>query len=339
VTESTNLGAGGSVYLATNIVSTRATSKGDVSFRREVPIIGILMEYPLARLTGQRCDLGNLLRVVSSLILAILAGGGLQPAFAQSVRGRLLEDGSERSIRGANIRLLSVTGESMAEALTDSAGRFRFTAPGPGRYKLQGVRIGYQAAVSPLFELEDKETVDITFRLAVEGIPLEPLRVMASNGVERGRDGFHRRLAQGHGVFLTNDSMMKLGVQQASDAFARIEGLFVQRGPAFSNPRIFSLQGWGCMAVFLNHGTQPLGFTQSRNSRLGMPGAIGAQLRIMSNESMDDYPMEKIRGIEVYRNHTEVPQEFRRSVRADLIWPADNLGGCGVAIIWTTGAW
>lgn len=261
------------------------------------------------------------------------------PARGQTVRGRLLEDGTDNAIADAVIRLLAEDGATAAEVLTDPNGRFELRAREAGRYRLQAVRIGYAASVSRELDLEVNETLDVVFRLAVRGVPLEPIRVTASSGLERGRDGFARRHALGRGVFLTSDSLRKLGARQASDAFERVAGLLVQRGPAFSNPRILSLQGWGCMVVFLNHGTQVLGFTQSRNSRLRVPGLVPMPIRISSDDSMDAYPIERIRGIEIYREVAEVPDEFRRSVRADLIWPIDNLGGCGVAIIWTDDAW
>jgi hypothetical protein len=261
------------------------------------------------------------------------------PVRGQTVSGRLLEDGTDSPIADAVIRMLSESGATVAEVLTDPAGRFQLKAKEAGRYRLQAVRIGYAAAVSRELDLELNETLDVVFRLAVRGVPLEPIRVTASSGLERGRDGFERRRVLGRGVFLTTDSLRKLGARQASDAFESVAGLLVQRGPAFSTPRIMSLQGWGCMVVFLNHGTQVLGFTQSRNSRLRVPGLVPMPIRINSDDSMDAYPIERIRGIEIYREIAEVPEEFRRSVRADLIWPIDNLGGCGIAIIWTDDAW
>jgi hypothetical protein len=98
-------------------------------------------------------------------------------AHAQVVRGRLLDDRTERPVELANVFLIDAAGESRAAATTDSAGNFVLSAPAPGRYALFARRIGYRPDRSDPMELAAGQVIDVDFVIAVRPVQLTPVAV------------------------------------------------------------------------------------------------------------------------------------------------------------------
>ncbi|UCC48881.1 MAG: carboxypeptidase regulatory-like domain-containing protein [Gemmatimonadota bacterium] len=112
-------------------------------------------------------------------VIALLAA---QSAFAQTVRGVLVEEGSRAPVEGAFVVLLDEHGRRLGEgvgALSDATGRFVLRAREPGRYRLRAERIGFESTVSTLIELEVGETVDHVMVVPVQAVQLEELTVAA----------------------------------------------------------------------------------------------------------------------------------------------------------------
>jgi hypothetical protein len=76
-------------------------------------------------------------------------------------------------------------------------------------------------------------------------------------------------------------------------------------------------------------------------SRLTLSGTFSAadRSRSMAEIEVDDFNLDEIEGIEIYRSFSEIPDELRYSIHLPQIWPSDHLGACGFAIVWTTVSW
>ncbi len=76
------------------------------------------------------------------------------------------------------IVLIDESGQEIARTLTDRRGHFSLRAPRAGRYRLQSLRIGYQAWQSPLFELATGQVLD--YRLTVVALPVRLAEVQVT---------------------------------------------------------------------------------------------------------------------------------------------------------------
>ncbi|HEX7049344.1 MAG TPA: carboxypeptidase regulatory-like domain-containing protein [Longimicrobiales bacterium] len=72
-----------------------------------------------------------------SALLAVALFLAAAPAAAQSVRGELIDGGTNTGIAGATVRLMDPAGREQARAVTDAAGHFAIQAPTVGDYYLQ----------------------------------------------------------------------------------------------------------------------------------------------------------------------------------------------------------
>jgi hypothetical protein len=73
------------------------------------------------------------------------------PAGAQSVSGRVTEDGSAAPVEGAFVLLVDEEGARQAGALTGPDGTFHIGAPAPGRYRIRVERMAYQTFETGVF--------------------------------------------------------------------------------------------------------------------------------------------------------------------------------------------
>lgn len=108
--------------------------------------------------------------LATALLLTLLCSAS---AGAQTVRGVLVDDGSERPVVGALVVLLDSAGTQRGGSLTDQAGRFLIQAPVPGRYRLRAERVGYRSALSEPLELAAGAALEHPLRAPVEAVALE----------------------------------------------------------------------------------------------------------------------------------------------------------------------
>lgn len=109
-----------------------------------------------------------------AIALATLAPAALR---AQSVEGRLTEQGNDRAVPGAVVFLWSEARDWSASALSDADGRFRVEARGPGRYFLQVERIGFPTVATEPFALAPGEALGYALALPAAPVTLEAIRV------------------------------------------------------------------------------------------------------------------------------------------------------------------
>lgn len=276
---------------------------------------------------------------LASVGLGLMAGLclALSPAVAQSVGGRVLEEGSLQPVAYTGIALLDSAGTVVISTVADSLGSFYLRA-GPGRYRLRAERIGYATVTSEPVELRSDEPVIVELRVSASGIPLEPLIVRA-RGIERGEDAFKRRRALGEGVFLDGDSVALREPRYAHDVFRGVDGINVVNGA------VSSFSGGRCMAIYIDNNSRPYAWYSPVRSRTSLfrdrrsTVAPGNPNLALDGAGAEFVTGDGIRGVEVYRNFWEIPEELRTADRVDALWPGRSALPCGMAIIWTRIAW
>lgn len=103
-------------------------------------------------------------RPVPLVLAAALALLAAAPAAAQSVRGELRDADRDRPLPGARLLLLDDDGVTVDSTLTDRTGRYRLTAPAPGRYLIYFRIDGYASVPSDALELAAGTVTEATFR-------------------------------------------------------------------------------------------------------------------------------------------------------------------------------
>lgn len=281
------------------------------------------------------------LRFIFALNLLVIPGAGPLELCAQSIGGRVLEEGSLQPVAYAGVALVDTAGAVVRSVVADSFGSF-FLRADPGSYRLQASRIGYETVTSEAIVLRDGEPVIVELRVSARGVPLEPLIVRA-RGIERGEDAFRRRRDLGEGVFLDQDSVALREPRFAWHVFRGVEGIMLKE--SFDGAQIYSFSGGRCMAIYVDNNARPYAWYSPSSSRTSLfrerrtsvaPGnpdlALGGAglLHILGSS---------IRGVEVYRNFWEIPEELRTADRVSALWPSKSTLPCGMAIIWTRVAW
>jgi hypothetical protein len=171
------------------------------------------------RLPGSRVPILLALAIVPGLLVPGLAPGATaqQDSASAVVDGVLIDDGSARPIAMGLVRLLDEGRRAVAAARSQPDGSFRLVSAGPGEYRVSAEALGYRTAEAGGLDLAGGDTVTVEFRLAVDAVVLDPLRVVA-RGVpaeERvglvGMQSFFERYARYAGSpfaqFMTRDSL------------------------------------------------------------------------------------------------------------------------------------
>lgn len=129
--------------------------------------------------------LGSGLLVARALLVTMGVLGslcGVSPAGAQTVRGTLVEAGTNRPIPGAFVILEDTTGQVISTTLTGSAGTWLLRAPIAGTYRLRADRIGYASVLSDSLVLRRGESTSHRLSVAVSPIGLTELAVEGADG-------------------------------------------------------------------------------------------------------------------------------------------------------------
>ncbi|HXL05527.1 MAG TPA: carboxypeptidase regulatory-like domain-containing protein [Gemmatimonadales bacterium] len=213
-----------------------------------------------------------------------------------TITGRLVDEHTRLSIRGASIVLFGTT----HRATSDSAGRFREDGLAPGTYVLQARSPGY-AVGSWTLELADGEVLEREFELAPLPVQLDPVVVeRRPSFAEQRLRAFERRRASGRGYFITEQQIQHAQPRTLADLFRNVPGVrLVCRGSSNCIIRM-SRAARECRPDFVLDG-----FPATNSTSLDMPAA-------------------GVIGVELYRTLTETPMEFLK---------ADNQ--CGTIVLWT----
>jgi hypothetical protein len=232
-----------------------------------------------------------------ALTIACLAGLPAG-ALAQSIVGRVLEVDSDRPIADALVTLIA-DGRLLLSTESDSAGNFSMPVPRGGWYSLQIERLGYAPAVSDRLAVGTRENVEVTIRLSVTAIRLQPLLIVEHRSETRPASEFERRLESGRrsgiGVFITREALDSTTAQSITALLARV--------PLLGSDGAVSLSQGGCTpTLYLN----------------------AARFQLAFGETIDDLIQPgTLEGIEIYRNRTELPRDFA------------GIGHCAAIVFWT----
>ena len=141
------------------------------------------------------------------LLLALLPGAGVQ---GQSVRGYILESGSEEPIILADVALLDTAMTVIDRTVSSQEGRFVLRSPEPGSFYVQAGALGYRTRVDGIVELGEGGILPVTFYLVPEPVAVEGFEALA----ERRRwvqylrnQGFYERLEAGYGKYITPEEI------------------------------------------------------------------------------------------------------------------------------------
>lgn len=191
------------------------------------------------------------------LVIAMTTLAG--PADAQTFRGRVVDERDDRPISTALIRLMNAAGQPLGVSIADSTGAYSVDAPGPGSYRLEAARLGFENFETPLFEVTLSDgvyPVDLLLRAAPIVLP-----------------GFTVAADRLPAEDVARSVRLMLGVSPASMRFRPIDFVdlmdHVDQGHALEDvlrgahlPGLvvryttdgpcFSLRGAGCLPVYLN---------------------------------------------------------------------------------------
>lgn len=252
--------------------------------------------------------------LAAGMAAVLLAG----PAPAQTlVTGVLVDDRSGAPISGARITLTGSRGGWRGEALTDSAGEFRFAAVHPGAYGLRARRVGYRDTGGAV-RLAADSAVELEVRMAPASVALDPVTVVARSArrVSPVLQGYYQRLARGHGRFVTRGEIEARNPVRITDLLRTLPNIAGSPGrDGIGGARLsHGSSGNRCTMVFFI------------DAMLISQPAMAAGVRGgPSDQAIDDYvhPTD-IEGIEIYRGPSDTPAEFvTRGV------------SCGTVVIWT----
>jgi hypothetical protein len=235
--------------------------------------------------------------------LLLLSGLFAGPTFASaqsktaSIVGRVIASETGTPIAGVRISVLSLR----KTVGTDSLGRFAFNDLRPGSYRVEAALIGF-SPLSAIVTVAAGDRKDIEFRtdsagqllptIYVEGeVDPTPLREVTT---------FERRMAVGHGRFITREDILQRNPVRIMDMIRFLPGVR-------SDCRSFV-----CKILL----------TRDRND---CPPAIFVDDQETSIQVLDITPPGDIQGIEVYRGPAETPPELNT-----------DTARCGGAIaLWT----
>lgn len=213
-----------------------------------------------------------------------------------SITGRVTSHDGE-PVPGARVFLVT----SRKVAATDSNGRFGFLDLKPGPYRIEASLIGY-APLTAVVVVAQGERKDIEFRTDSVGQLLPTIFVEGEPAPEliRVPTTFERRMAQGHGRFITREAIAQRNPMKIMDMIRFLPGVRAD------------CRGYTCM-LRLNHdpsGCYPAIFVDDQPTHITV---------------LDNTPPGDVEGVEIYRGPSETPPELN-----------NEDARCGGAIaIWT----
>ena len=274
----------------------------------------------------------------ATLLAAFVFGAIATSASAQTVRGIVVESGTERPIQLATVLMISSRGDSVAVTLTDDNGFYSVTAPDGGTYMVVSRALGYRSQRDGPMELEDGDVRVLRLNMAPRALGIEGVTVSVSPmDAWLARRGFYERRDTLSGFFMTPEAIA------VSDAFFTPELFRTGTGSrTWVDPMAIP---WVAEVRMLVNSPSLAG-PNPRNSLAraddtnhparGRGGKGGCRPDIYVNDIFQylgggyelDHaaPMDEIVAVEIYRGFREPPPKRYRTVYT-----------CGVILIWTEG--
>ncbi|MBI3792017.1 MAG: TonB-dependent receptor [Gemmatimonadetes bacterium] len=229
---------------------------------------------------------------------------------AQGVGGVVREPAGGPPIAGVRVSLVVVAGRPEQVVISDTAGRFAFTARTKGRYVVRAERIGFAAGVSDTIDVAAAGDRVVTIELAPVAQRLQGVATRGTRdaGIDFMR-GFERRRLRGFGSFLTRAEISARGANLLTQLLRSMMGTELM------------LDDQGNLIVRASRGERTFGMTGTGPCRASV--YVDGIERV--GEALDRMVTPpSIEGIEVYPSAATLPIEFRQGDAA-----------CGVVFIWT----
>jgi hypothetical protein len=256
------------------------------------------------------------MRVRPAAIIPLLALFAAGPAYAQVVRGRVIDHASGEGVAEARVEAFA-GGNSGGRARSSADGKFEMRLRAPGTFRLHTGRSGFNESVTGDIPVEARETVYVEVRMASSPMQLEPLRVTARVAPPRRRslemNGFYDRERMGFGRFIRREDFENRSNLQTSQVLSRERGTIVV-GSGASELIVFARSS----------GTGALRWRGAR-ARYCIPDLYLDGMRITDSATLNDVVRpSQIEAVELYRNTSEIPAQY-----------AAGNAHCGVILIWT----
>ena len=248
------------------------------------------------------------LPVRGALVASALLVAPARAALAQTVHGQVLEQGTERPVRGASVTILGEDQAPVGTALTDSSGVFLAALARAGTFTLGVRHPGHQPGISRPFALAKDDYYEPTLYLVVAVTPRTLAPVEIRERANRRSDftrGFEERRARGFGEFLDRWQIARRGATTPVELLRGFIGVSFARDAGGNDVPVSTRGATGLgdpcrMAVYID----------------GSP--LTAQPINYAVRPSD------IEAIEVYASTAEMPAQFRHGD-----------GGCGAIMIWS----
>src|SRR5258706_3569987 len=169
-------------------------------------------------------------RSVLPAVLAALAVGAQwvmpRQSSAQSkktgITGRVTTSDGSVPVPGARVNVVNIH----RVTVSDSNGRFAFPSLRPGHYLVEVTVIGF-APLSAIVQLAENEQKDVEFRTDTTGVLLPTVFVEGESRPELVRpvSVFERRMAGGHGRFITRDAILDRNPMRIMDMIRFLPGV------------------------------------------------------------------------------------------------------------------
>jgi hypothetical protein len=238
------------------------------------------------------------------------------PIHAQQIHGVVLEDVTRRPLALVELTVLDGN-KPIGKVVSDTSGHFEAQLSKSGAFKLIASRLGYKTFTSERVEVGRDELVDMEIFLAVNAIPLEPLRVTARSQVESEfltSVGYYDRQKQGIGHFLSGVQIEKRNAVVLSEVLTSVPGVKLLRADRGVTKRSEITFGRGAVAM---RQCVPAVFIDGALARMG------GQPR-PNDLPLDDWVMPRdIEAVELYHGAASAPPMFNQQAQ------------CGVVAIWT----
>lgn len=240
--------------------------------------------------------------VVLSWVLALaFLSAPPAPGSAQTLRGVVLERGTDRPIGLARTALVAAGDSVVAQTLSDVSGAFSLTSRTAGDFILRATALGYRESYTGVYELGAGGEITVEIRLVPDPLEIEGLTVAPEATLPKlVESGFVERFEGGVGHFLTPADLESGTGRLLVDRLAKIPGVRVLRDKVF----LFSRRGSLCVPPVYLDGTKVTWVAGDVETLIGL---------------------EDVEAVEVYRGILETPPRFGGMLT----------GECGALVIWT----
>lgn len=253
------------------------------------------------------------------LLFCLIALFIATPLSAQiRLEGIVRDDVTGAPIPDARIELLDGWGMLRRARSTDSLGNFEFPIKRLGVYRLRVRRRGYAESMGTLLT-EAYFYLNVEFRMRPNAALMAPLTLLAraQKIPSPAMQGFHERLREGRGRFITREDVEAVRPGYVSDMLAQFPGMIIRRSGQDNSER--TLFARRITAAGVRQADCPLRVYVDGEllnpARNGQPVAGGFDGTV--EQTM-------VEGIELYLDPTSVPREF-----------GGGADGCGAVAVWT----